>query len=258
MIEDLSDPIIHLIRNAVDHGIESPLERRRSRQAGEVGGAPGSAPGGRPHRHPDGRRRARHERRALRAKALEKGLITDEEANTMDDPAELQPHVRCPASRWQPMWCPTFPAAASAWTWCAPTSRSSTAGSRSSRAGQGHDLHHFAAADAGDPAGAAGASWANSPSPCRCRWCARSCPSSRRHPGSRRPRHHGRARRGAADVLPLTPAARLAAEGHAAVRRADAGGGTNPSSWPSTASCRARRRRDQVARRLPSQRSVRA
>ncbi|MFN6961563.1 MAG: chemotaxis protein CheA, partial [Rhodocyclaceae bacterium] len=28
MIEDLSDPIIHLIRNAVDHGVESPAERR--------------------------------------------------------------------------------------------------------------------------------------------------------------------------------------------------------------------------------------
>src|SRR5690606_10463328 len=27
MIEDLGDPIIHLIRNAVDHGVEDPLER---------------------------------------------------------------------------------------------------------------------------------------------------------------------------------------------------------------------------------------
>jgi two-component system, chemotaxis family, sensor kinase CheA len=28
MIEDLADPLIHLIRNAVDHGVEMPLERR--------------------------------------------------------------------------------------------------------------------------------------------------------------------------------------------------------------------------------------
>jgi two-component system chemotaxis sensor kinase CheA len=28
MIEDLADPLIHLIRNAVDHGVESAEERR--------------------------------------------------------------------------------------------------------------------------------------------------------------------------------------------------------------------------------------
>jgi len=28
MIEDLSDPIIHLIRNAVDHGVEPTADRR--------------------------------------------------------------------------------------------------------------------------------------------------------------------------------------------------------------------------------------
>ncbi|MCX7166861.1 MAG: chemotaxis protein CheA [Rhodocyclales bacterium] len=85
MIEDLSDPIIHLIRNAVDHGVESTEERRASgkpeksqvrleaRQEGD---------------HiviliaDDGRgMNAEH----LRAKAIEKGLITDEEANTMDE-----------------------------------------------------------------------------------------------------------------------------------------------------------------------------
>jgi two-component system chemotaxis sensor kinase CheA len=84
MIEDLSDPIIHLIRNAVDHGVESPLERRRpaSRKSPKCAWRP---PGGRSHRHPDRRRRPRHERRALRAKALEKGLIGNEEANTMDE-----------------------------------------------------------------------------------------------------------------------------------------------------------------------------
>jgi two-component system chemotaxis sensor kinase CheA len=85
MIEDLSDPIIHLIRNAVDHGIESPAERLaagkpeksqvrlEARQEGD---------------HivlvvADDGRGMNAER--LRAKAVEKGVITDEEANTMDE-----------------------------------------------------------------------------------------------------------------------------------------------------------------------------
>ena len=85
MIEDLSDPIIHLIRNAVDHGVEDGAERTangkplksevrlEARQEGD---------------HiviliADDGRGMNAER--LRAKALEKGLITDEEANTMDE-----------------------------------------------------------------------------------------------------------------------------------------------------------------------------
>jgi len=85
MIEDLSDPIIHLIRNAVDHGVESPLERTAA---------------GKPEKS-EVRLEARQEgdhivilvaddgrgmnAERLRAKALEKGLIGNEEANTMDE-----------------------------------------------------------------------------------------------------------------------------------------------------------------------------
>ncbi len=85
MIEDLSDPIIHLVRNAVDHGIESSLERRAA---------------GKPEKS-EVRLEARQEgdhivieisddgrgmnAEKLRAKALEKGLISNEEANTMDE-----------------------------------------------------------------------------------------------------------------------------------------------------------------------------
>jgi two-component system, chemotaxis family, sensor kinase CheA len=85
MIEDLSDPIIHLIRNAVDHGVEPTADRLangksekstvrlEARQEGD---------------HiviivSDDGRGMNAER--LRAKALEKGLITDEEVNTMDE-----------------------------------------------------------------------------------------------------------------------------------------------------------------------------
>ncbi|MFA7280275.1 MAG: chemotaxis protein CheA [Sterolibacterium sp.] len=85
MIEDLSDPIIHLIRNAVDHGVEMPADRKAN---------------GKPEKS-EVRLEARQEGdhivllvsddgrgmnpEKLRAKALEKGLITDEEANAMDE-----------------------------------------------------------------------------------------------------------------------------------------------------------------------------
>ncbi|MDR2030797.1 MAG: chemotaxis protein CheA [Azoarcus sp.] len=85
MIEDLSDPIIHLIRNAVDHGVEDASERRAA---------------GKPDKS-EVRLEARQEgdhivilvsddghgmnADKLRAKAVEKGLISDEEANTMDE-----------------------------------------------------------------------------------------------------------------------------------------------------------------------------
>ncbi len=85
MIEDLSDPIIHLIRNAVDHGVETPQERLavgkpeksevrlEARQEGDhiVLIVADDGRGMNPEK--------------LRAKAIEKGLITDEEANTMDE-----------------------------------------------------------------------------------------------------------------------------------------------------------------------------
>ena len=85
MIEDLADPLIHLIRNAVDHGVEGPAERAaagksakslvrlEARQEGD---------------HivlivaDDGRGMSAER---IRAKAVEKGLITEEEANTLDD-----------------------------------------------------------------------------------------------------------------------------------------------------------------------------
>ncbi|MDR1647133.1 MAG: chemotaxis protein CheA [Zoogloeaceae bacterium] len=85
MIEDLSDPLVHLIRNAVDHGVESPAER---------------AAAGKPAKslvRLEARQEGDHivlivaddgkgmNAERLRAKAVEKGLITEEEANTLDD-----------------------------------------------------------------------------------------------------------------------------------------------------------------------------
>ena len=33
MVEEMTDPLMHIIRNALDHGIESAEERRRGREA---------------------------------------------------------------------------------------------------------------------------------------------------------------------------------------------------------------------------------
>lgn len=85
MIEDLGDPIIHLIRNAVDHGVEPPEERRAA-------GKPEKS-----HVRLEARQEGDHivilinddgrgmNAERLRGKALEKGLITMEQANAMDE-----------------------------------------------------------------------------------------------------------------------------------------------------------------------------
>jgi two-component system chemotaxis sensor kinase CheA len=85
MIEDLNDPLVHLIRNAVDHGVEDTeqrlaagktaksLVRLQARQVGDhiiiVIADDGKG------MHPD----------TIRAKAIEKGLITAEVANNLDE-----------------------------------------------------------------------------------------------------------------------------------------------------------------------------
>ncbi|MFN4325831.1 MAG: chemotaxis protein CheA [Azonexus sp.] len=89
MIEDLADPLIHLIRNAVDHGVEMPAERLaagkpakslvrlEARQEGD---------------HivliiaDDGKGMSAER---IRAKAIEKGLISEEEANVLDERQSL-------------------------------------------------------------------------------------------------------------------------------------------------------------------------
>lgn len=89
MIEDLADPLIHLIRNAVDHGVEMPEERQLSgkpvkslvrleaRQEGD---------------HivlivADDGKGMNAER--IRGKAVEKGLISEEDANMLDERQSL-------------------------------------------------------------------------------------------------------------------------------------------------------------------------
>ena len=89
MIEDLADPLVHLIRNAVDHGVETAEQRQaagkpvksvvrlEARQEGD---------------HivliiaDDGRGMSAEK---IRAKAIEKNIISEEEANTLDDRQSL-------------------------------------------------------------------------------------------------------------------------------------------------------------------------
>jgi two-component system, chemotaxis family, sensor kinase CheA len=47
MIEQIGGPLMHLVRNAVDHGIEPPEERERARQTADGPAAPSGLPGGR-------------------------------------------------------------------------------------------------------------------------------------------------------------------------------------------------------------------
>ena len=89
MIEDLADPLIHLIRNAVDHGVESPDER---------------AAAGKPQKSVvrlEARQEGDHivliiaddgkgmSAERIRAIAVEKRLISEEEANTLDERQSL-------------------------------------------------------------------------------------------------------------------------------------------------------------------------
>jgi two-component system chemotaxis sensor kinase CheA len=90
MIEDLNDPLVHLVRNAVDHGIESAEERAAANKppkslvtlsASQVGDhiILEISDDGRGMR-PD----------VIRRKALDKGLIDPETANGLDDRQSLQ------------------------------------------------------------------------------------------------------------------------------------------------------------------------
>ena len=66
MIEMIRDPLTHIVRNAIDHGIEKPEERAAAGKTGD-GHAQGLGP---PGRQPDPdrgrRRRPRHRRRGAR------------------------------------------------------------------------------------------------------------------------------------------------------------------------------------------------
>jgi two-component system chemotaxis sensor kinase CheA len=89
MLDELNDPLVHLVRNAVDHGVDTPAERAaagkpaksivqlNARQSGDqiiieiIDDGRGMRP------------------EAIRQKAIEKGAISAEEAATLDDKQSL-------------------------------------------------------------------------------------------------------------------------------------------------------------------------
>ena len=75
IVEELADPLMHMVRNSLDHGIEDPDARAA---AGKNRGRPyrlARLPPGRPDRDRNFRRRPRPGPRKDPAKAVEKGLI---------------------------------------------------------------------------------------------------------------------------------------------------------------------------------------
>lgn len=90
MIEELSDPLVHLVRNAVDHGMETPEERKAAGKS-EKGAVVLSAQQCGDHiviEIADDGRGMRPE--VLRRKAIEKGLLDPETIHGMDDRQALQ------------------------------------------------------------------------------------------------------------------------------------------------------------------------
>jgi two-component system chemotaxis sensor kinase CheA len=89
MIEDLNDPLVHLVRNAVDHGVESPEQRAASGKPAKSSVYLGARQEG---DHilisiSDDGKGMRPE--VIRSKAIEKGLITPEEASSLDEMGSL-------------------------------------------------------------------------------------------------------------------------------------------------------------------------
>ena len=156
ILEAIKDPLTHLVRNAVDHGIETPEDRVAGRQA-RRGRAARCAPSTRAARSTSRSPTTApaSTRRRSRRKALERGLVSPTQAaaheptatsSNLDLPARLLDGRR--RSR-------TSPAAASAWTSSRPTSRRSAAPSTcTSRVGRGHHVPDHDPADAGDHPGA--------------------------------------------------------------------------------------------------------
>jgi two-component system chemotaxis sensor kinase CheA len=85
MVEELNDPLVHLVRNAADHGIESPEDRRMAGKP-EKGTVRLSARQAGDHiviEISDDGRGMRPD--VLRRKAVEKGLLDVESAGSLDD-----------------------------------------------------------------------------------------------------------------------------------------------------------------------------
>jgi two-component system chemotaxis sensor kinase CheA len=83
ILEAIKDPLTHIVRNSVDHGIETPEVRAAGKPAeGCSGCAPSTKAARSTSRSPT---TARHRRRARQGEGVEKGLITREQASRMSE-----------------------------------------------------------------------------------------------------------------------------------------------------------------------------
>ena len=126
VVDALGDPLVHLVRNSLDHGLESPDER-------EAAGKPATGMLEISARHAGGNVviTVRDDGRGIdparvAAKAAERGLIPADAVESIDMTARDRAALRRPASR-PPRRRATSPAAASAWTPCAARFASSAA-----------------------------------------------------------------------------------------------------------------------------------
>ena len=130
MIEMIRDPLTHIIRNAVDHGIELPAERLKAGKR-EIGILAVSARQSGNQIlidiHDDGRG---IDGKKLVEKAIAAGIVDKSEAAELTAPRTARADLRGRAVDRQAR-SPPSPAAASGWTSSAPTSSGSAASSRS-------------------------------------------------------------------------------------------------------------------------------
>ncbi|HEU0217755.1 MAG TPA: chemotaxis protein CheW [Stellaceae bacterium] len=90
MVEALADPILHMVRNAVDHGIEPPDERRADGKPERARLTLSAAQRGSEIAIEIGDDGHGLDAAAIRAKAVDRGLVTAARAATLDDAEAFQ------------------------------------------------------------------------------------------------------------------------------------------------------------------------
>jgi hypothetical protein len=234
MIEDLNDPLVHLVRNAVDHGIETAEERKAANKSPKALVTLSASQVG-DHiiiEISDDGRGIRPE--LIRRKALEKGLIDAEAANGLDDRQSL--HL---------LFMPGFQHQGSDFqylrSWrrhgCGENQHQQAQRQAGYRIGPrpGHDHHDFPALDPRDPPGTGGA-----PEQPVVRRAVVDGPRDHPDPPERgadgiQPGHHGGSRGNPADPFAGHPD-RLGEPRGTALWRPFCMLPNTPSSWPSTVS----------------------
>ena len=156
VIEQLSDPLIHLLRNAIDHGMESPEERVAAGKP-RVGAISLSATAAENHILIEVRDDGRGiDGDKVKASAVAKGFLTRRGRGAPERARGAGARLRRRAS---PRPRPSPTSAGAVWAWISSKSTIERMGghiSIESTVGAGHDLRRHAAPHPGDHAGAAG------------------------------------------------------------------------------------------------------